>query len=572
MGSLELTALAWVLTYLMHSTVLLAAAWWASRLLRERRGTRELVWSWAALGAVLTASAQVGLGFEPLGGRLTLGPAAVAAHPEADPPTRDPLRWEVREVLLVCGEAPGTLATQAWPTAFRSPEDPDPTAGRSGVPAAPAGRAPSTAAADRARVLGAPSPGAAREEEPTAASPTATGTVGHGRLRDRLRTWLALATPRAALGLLAGPAALALLPLLLGWLSLRRALRGGRDLTAGPLAQQWSALVARAGLERAPRLVLCPGLDAPLTAGLLRPRVCLPERALSLAPGARTALLAHELAHAERRDPRRALLLAVLERVLWFQPLNRRARRELEDLAEVACDARAVELGARPLELARCLTEVAAWLVAQPRRARAAPGMAVRSSLLSTRVRRLAGYAPAPQREPRRALACSAAGAALLAVLAALPGAWAGPRAAESPVPGVPAAPARPEVPAAPAALDPSPRALPRPAAAPIDELGALLEVLDHELGQLEGELAALGRAARADLGADLGAEVAELEGRLAALRASRARLAASLPLLQARAAGLPRAPLARAIPVPIPVPIPPDVSFPDPRHGEESR
>src|SRR5687768_17595510 len=72
-----LAALAWLFTYALHSTLLLATAWLATRRLSDARaGLRERVWKFAILGAFLTASVQVGLGFEPLGGRLPLHRAA----------------------------------------------------------------------------------------------------------------------------------------------------------------------------------------------------------------------------------------------------------------------------------------------------------------------------------------------------------------------------------------------------------------------------------------------------------------------------------------------------------------
>ncbi|WP_043799902.1 M56 family metallopeptidase, partial [Arenimonas malthae] len=67
------------------------------------------------------------------------------------------------------------------------------------------------------------------------------------------------------------------------------------------------------------------------------------------------ALLAHELAHVQRKDPawRLAQRLAALPLVL--HPLARHALRRLEALAEDACDARAAELCGSGRPLAECL-------------------------------------------------------------------------------------------------------------------------------------------------------------------------------------------------------------------------
>jgi hypothetical protein len=70
-------------------------------------------------------------------------------------------------------------------------------------------------------------------------------------------------------------------------------------------------------------------------------------------------LLAHEIAHLARRDPQWRLAARVIERVLWFQPLNRVARVRLEAQAEFMCDALAVDADADPRELAGCLAACA---------------------------------------------------------------------------------------------------------------------------------------------------------------------------------------------------------------------
>ncbi|HSF41411.1 MAG TPA: M56 family metallopeptidase, partial [Thermoanaerobaculia bacterium] len=76
-------AIAWAITYLLHSTLLLSLAWLASRRL-ARRSVRaeEVVWRVALVGGLLTASLQLAAGFEPLAGRLSL-PETAATSPSA---------------------------------------------------------------------------------------------------------------------------------------------------------------------------------------------------------------------------------------------------------------------------------------------------------------------------------------------------------------------------------------------------------------------------------------------------------------------------------------------------------
>jgi beta-lactamase regulating signal transducer with metallopeptidase domain len=63
----------WLLTYLVHSTILLGSAWLISRILADRRlALQEVLLRTALIGGLLTATAQVGLGFEPIGGALAI--------------------------------------------------------------------------------------------------------------------------------------------------------------------------------------------------------------------------------------------------------------------------------------------------------------------------------------------------------------------------------------------------------------------------------------------------------------------------------------------------------------------
>ena len=59
----------WLLTYLVHSTVLLGVVWLVSRTLADRHlGVQETLLRTALIGGVITSSLQMCLGFEPLAG------------------------------------------------------------------------------------------------------------------------------------------------------------------------------------------------------------------------------------------------------------------------------------------------------------------------------------------------------------------------------------------------------------------------------------------------------------------------------------------------------------------------
>ncbi|HSS78332.1 MAG TPA: M56 family metallopeptidase [Thermoanaerobaculia bacterium] len=73
-------ALAWLLTYLLHSTLLLGLAWLASKpLARWSVAAEETMWRLALVGALLTASLQLAAGWEPAAGRWRLAEASPAA-------------------------------------------------------------------------------------------------------------------------------------------------------------------------------------------------------------------------------------------------------------------------------------------------------------------------------------------------------------------------------------------------------------------------------------------------------------------------------------------------------------
>jgi len=67
------TIASWILTYLIHSTVLLGAAWLFSRVLGDRRlALQETILRTALIGGLLTTTLQVGFGVEPVGGSVDI--------------------------------------------------------------------------------------------------------------------------------------------------------------------------------------------------------------------------------------------------------------------------------------------------------------------------------------------------------------------------------------------------------------------------------------------------------------------------------------------------------------------
>ncbi len=115
----------------------------------------------------------------------------------------------------------------------------------------------------------------------------------------------------------------------------RRALRWARPVTDACTLRLFRLACAGLG-RRAPRLLQAPGLAGPLTAGLLRPVLLLPEKAVG---GEDLPLiLAHELTHLRRHDLAKKALLLAANTLHWPNPaawlLLRRAQRDIE----LACD------------------------------------------------------------------------------------------------------------------------------------------------------------------------------------------------------------------------------------------
>jgi beta-lactamase regulating signal transducer with metallopeptidase domain len=364
---------AWTLTYLLHSTVLLAAAGLVSRALGLRRiALQEVLWRAALLGGIATSALQVGAGCRLLAPATFLGVASRGGAPAA-------------------ATAAVTTATDA------------------------------VAAAEAA--LPAPSPPAAT----AALDLHSGGTPGWD--------WVAML---AAIQL--GVAACGLASLAVCWWRLHRCLGERRDVHRGPLLRTVHDLRERLGVRRPVRLSICSGVQVPVAVGTLRPEICLPPRAVAGLDAAQLrTLLAHELAHVRAFDPAWVLLVRLVERALWLQPLNLLARKRLHDLAEYRCDDVAVRETDDAAAFASCLVEVASWPArAAERAARAlAPAMPGPRCRLELRVERvLSGDADAEADAPRRGprllalgLCVAALGLPSFSLAAPPPSAWAAGRA-----------------------------------------------------------------------------------------------------------------------------------------------
>lgn len=317
----------WLLTYLLHSSVLLGATSLVTRRWVVSPHHRDLLWKAATVGGFLSASLQGWSGLDPIAGRLVLTASVPAS----------------------AAESPAT----GWVGL---------------LPAKPRSRVGAAPVLDRS----------AEATAPSAVPESSTALVA------------SLPYPRTETLLVA---LWALGAIVLGGLFVvqrRRAIRGlghREPVSAPELVGMLADLCRQAGVRRPVRLTVAQGLTSPVALG--GGEIVLPPAALTdLDEVQQQSLLAHELAHLDRRDPEWLTFACLVERLFFLQPLNRLARVRQQEAAEYLCDDWAVRRTGSGDPLAVCLLKVAEWIGAQPRPVPLA-GMAERPSQLVQRVHRL---------------------------------------------------------------------------------------------------------------------------------------------------------------------------------------
>lgn len=364
--SLGLSLAELVGTAVLHSSILLAGAWLASRRLESRPGLEELVWRMALVGSVLTTvlaswaplpsvldSSRIA--FDVTGDIQRAGgvePPAAGGRPAASPHERSSLEGVPRS-------APASDARSAGPETV--PQSTEVRGSR-------------------------PGPGASGTATSSGSSVWVEG--GRARLHGR-RVWL---PAPGAWPLLVGYAWLTGVLLLLArevrdWLALRRVFRD-RVAASGEEGAVLERLRLKSAIRFPVRLTVSRRVPAPVA--LPGREICVPPRFFQqLDPGQQRAALAHELAHVVRRDPAWGICARVVRLMLLVQVLARVAERRLATLAEINSDDWAADRSDAG-SLASSLSVIAEWLVSTPSGARIAiTGLAGDSRGLPYRVSRL---------------------------------------------------------------------------------------------------------------------------------------------------------------------------------------
>ena len=306
--------MSWLLTYAIHSTILLAGAAAIAWRLADQHAWLDAIWKAALIGPLVTASLNVGPNTIGLTDR-------VAQHTSTSRPANH-------------------------------------------------------AAVDRASVASAAELSEKREEGVALANIESTG-------------WQLVMPPWPSIAVLAWLLIAAVLVVRYG-ATLRRFYRSVGSGPAVPTP------------ELQPRIKVTTSDLCTVPLALAGRHIVVPPRFLvELTADEQRAALAHETAHVLRRDPAWRIIAAIVERVLFFQPLNRAARIRMTESAEFLCDRWAVQQTGSPLALARCLSMVAAW--ASPADDKWAIGVSAMARSDSAMVRRVKHilHEPLIARRPR---------------------------------------------------------------------------------------------------------------------------------------------------------------------------
>jgi beta-lactamase regulating signal transducer with metallopeptidase domain len=172
---------------------------------------------------------------------------------------------------------------------------------------------------------------------------------------------------------------------LMGHISLWRLQRASSPITNRSLSVLLSQLCDQLRFHRPAKLLSSPCRAMPMTWGLWRTRLLLPEDSMDWTAEQLRVVMLHELAHAKRFDCLTQLVAQITCALHWFNPLAWLALRQMQTERELACDDLVLIAGTKASTYAEQLLQIATETVAI-RFSAAAIGMA-RPSKLEGRLR-----------------------------------------------------------------------------------------------------------------------------------------------------------------------------------------
>jgi TonB family protein len=207
------------------------------------------------------------------------------------------------------------------------------------------------------------------ETAPADASITASGLSRFNKAIVVLALW-ALGSILIVLRLLAGVARLA-------WIASR-----SKPMLESGLMRVLTVQSESFGVSRPVRMLQCASPEAmPLTWGVLKPRIILPQGAAEWPEERLRTVLSHELAHIRRHDWLLQICAEFLRAFYWFHPLAWIAADRLRHESEGACDDLVLNSGIEAPEYARQLVTLARTLKGPAHRFSTALAIARRSNL-----------------------------------------------------------------------------------------------------------------------------------------------------------------------------------------------
>ncbi len=195
---------------------------------------------------------------------------------------------------------------------------------------------------------------------------------------------------------------------------------GAATLALGQLGVQWllrnsipanAEIVHRADLiagsmrlRKTPKIRLHATVEQPCLCGVFQPFIVLPETwAVSASEETLNAVLAHELAHAKRRDLVWNLADRLVVSLIYFHPALRQITSNLRREREIAADSLAVHSTGNRLALARAIESLARNTVQRRLLAPMTIGMASSGDdpALLSRIQEILGMKPSRPRFPK---------------------------------------------------------------------------------------------------------------------------------------------------------------------------
>ncbi len=329
----SLAAAMFLLTYWLHSSlaVLLAGAcrWAMHRWAMHRWGhpeLRVLVWKFVLLLPIGTSVGVTFLGLPHFGLQLPLADSAALS-----PQNGRPAETLSAETLSASTSSAGFDRSAVVPSK---------------------------------RVL-TPQPSAA--ELPEASLVTELESIGRGVAVEVSAASWPSAWHQLVVGCWAVGAGLGAIRLLFQLWALHQLRRKAVAITAGDALAAMQRIARRLGIRRRVKLLVSDEVSGPVVAGFVRPCILLPRSLACLGAAGepltgaeRDALLAHELMHVARGDAWWNLIIQVVRRVFFFQPLNAMAGQQLRREMDFVADLHAALVLGQRTGLVGCLVRLAA--------------------------------------------------------------------------------------------------------------------------------------------------------------------------------------------------------------------